>query len=394
MARGVQLSATMAVDAKVRRLRDSGCEVVDLGAGQPDFPTPEEVCDAGIEAIRRGKTRYTPAQGEPGLREVVAQICGQRRGVPYEASEVLVSSGAKHALFMALASILEPGDEVLIPTPCWVTYPEQVRMLGAAPRFVGTRHGDGFHLDLDALRAACTSRTKCLILNTPCNPTGTVYGAEELREVARLVQERDLWLVTDEIYEGIVFRGHRHQSPVSVEPVLRERTAVISGVSKAYAMTGWRLGYMLGPRRWVQAATALQSHMTGNACSISQEAARAALSGSQAASERMRATFEARRDLLVRELGQIPGCRCAPPEGTFYAFVDVRTYLGTDRGGARVETTADLVEYLLDEARVAVVAGEAFQAPGFVRISFAASEEQIQRGLRGMAAALGRLQGN
>ena len=382
------MSQTMAVDAKVQRLKAEGIDVVDFGAGQPDFPTPERIRAAGIAAIEAGKTRYTPAQGTVSLRETIAAQAGASRGGGYGPDDVVVANGAKQALFTALASLCDPGDEVLIPTPCWVTYPEQLVMLGAVPRYIPSRAEEGYRLTPAALEAAITPASKCLILNTPNNPTGAVYGREDLRGLGEVIRRRGLWLVTDEIYERMVFDGREHVSPVAADPALVERTAVVSGVSKSFAMTGWRIGYMIAPRDWADAATALQSHMTGNACSISQAAAEVALKGSRDESVRMTEIFQRRRDVTMAGLEEVPGCRAFKPEGTFYVLADLSAYLGRSFRGRAMTTAFDLVDHLLDEARVAVVPGDPFHAPGHVRLSFATDEETLVRGTARIAEAL------
>lgn len=388
MARDVQLSQTMAVDAKVQRLRRDGVDIVDFGAGQPDFPTPEWICEAGIEAIRKGHTRYTPPQGTNTLREAVAETTGQASGRHYAADEILISGGAKQALYTAMAVVVNPGDEVLIPTPCWVTYPEMVRIMGAVPKYIPSGAESGYRLSAEALRSHVSPRSRCLIINTPNNPTGAVYSKKELEDLAEVIIENDLWLLTDEIYESIIYDGGGHVSPVGVNDAMRERTAVVSGVSKAYAMTGWRIGWMMAPREWIRAATAVQSHMTGNPCSISQEAAVAALRGPLSETQKRTSVFQERRDLAFSNLDPVPGCRCFKPKGTFYLLANLESFLGRTAGGRRFDSSFDLVEYLLDEAHVAVVPGEPFEAPGHVRVSFATDSANVDGGTARMAEAL------
>jgi aspartate aminotransferase len=391
MARDVQLSQTLAVDAKVQRLRRDGVDIVDFGAGQPDFLTPEWICEAGVEAIHNGRTRYTPPQGTDTLREVLAGTMGQVAGRHYRPEEILVAGGAKQALFMAMAAVVDPGDEVLIPAPCWVTYPELVRVLGAIPKYIPSGYDERYRLSPDRLRSHASSRSRCLILNTPNNPTGAVYSRDELEDLAPVIVEKDLWLLTDEIYESITYDGIAHVSPVAVHDSLKQRTAVVSGVSKAFAMTGWRIGWMMAPEEWVRSATALQSHITGNPCSISQEATVAALKGSLSETRHRTEIFQERRDVALSNLEAVPGCRCFKPQGTFYLLVDLRSFLGRTVKGRTFDSSFDLVDYLLDEARVAVVPGEPFEAPGHVRISFATDSENVSRGTARMAEVLGAL---
>lgn len=389
MATSVRLSQTMAVDSKVQSLRSEGADIIDFGAGQPDFATPEWVCEAGVEAIRTGVTRYTPPHGTERLRRAVASTLGKTSGRRYDADEVLISGGAKQAVYMGLATVAGSGDEVLIPTPCWVTYPEQVRMLGAEPVFIPAGPDAGYRLSAEALERAITPRSRCLILNTPNNPTGAVYPREELEAIGRVLRSHpDVWLLTDEIYELIVYDGGEHVSPVAGDETLRERSMVVTGVSKSFAMTGWRIGVLMAPSEIIGKAKALQSHMTGNPCSISQHASVAALEGTLAETRRRTAIFEERRNLSLATLERVEGCRCFKPQGTFYLFVDVSAFLGRERAGRRFDSSFDLVDYLLDEARVAVVPGEPFEAPGHIRLSFATGTEHVARGTERMAAAL------
>ncbi|MDM7915256.1 MAG: pyridoxal phosphate-dependent aminotransferase, partial [Candidatus Eisenbacteria bacterium] len=317
----VGLSETGAVDELVRARKREGLEVYNFGVGQPDFPTPESACEAGIRAIREQKTRYTSPMGTIELRQAIAEKMRREQGLEYDpAGEILVSSGAKHSIHNMLAAVLSPGEEVLLPTPAWVSYPSMVALLGGEPRYVETALEDRFKMAAEKLRAAITPRTVGLILNSPCNPTGAVYAPEELRALAAVILEKKLWVVADEIYEKILFDGRRHAGLVTVEPALRESVAVVSGVSKTYSMTGWRIGYAAGPKDWIQAASAIQSHQAGNPCSVSQEAVRHALHACDEEAEAMRRAFERRRDLVMRLLEGVPGLELFRPEGTFYLF--------------------------------------------------------------------------
>jgi aspartate aminotransferase len=391
VARGIALSTTLAIDEKVRMLEKQGQKVWSFGAGQPDAGTPPEVAEAGVRAIREGHTRYTSSAGTPALRETISRKLERENGLVYSAEEIMVSAGAKQAIYIALAVLLDPGDEVLIPAPYWVSYPPQVTLLGGQPKIVSTDVSSGFKLTPDVLRDAIGPRTCCLLLNSPANPTGAVYTRDEISALARVLLEKGLYLVTDEIYEHIVYEGTRHASPVAVCPELRERTAVVNGVSKSFSMTGWRIGYLAAPREWVAKATAIQSHLSGNPSSISQEAARAALSGSSTFPAEMVATFARRRSRLLELLSEAPELQVCPPMGAFYVFPDFSAYFGRGVGGSTIETDTDLAAYLIDEARVALVPGSGFGSDRHLRISFAVSDEEIEEGMRAMLRALERL---
>ena len=390
-AASVGLSQTGAIDELVRELRGQGREVFNFGVGQPDFPTPAEICEAGITAIREQKTRYTSPMGTLELREAVAAKLHEENHLTCRPSEILISSGAKHALHNMLAATVSPGEEVLLPTPAWVSYPSMIRLLGAEPRFVPSSVEEGFRVSPDALRKAVTPRTVGLVLNSPCNPTGAAYSESDLRKLAGVIDEFGLWVITDEIYERILFDGRRHASLATVAPALRDRIAVVNGVSKAFSMTGWRIGYAAGPEDWIRAASAIQSHQSGNPCSISQEAARFALRSAGPSVEAMRVSFEHRRDLVMRLLDGMAGCELFRPEGTFYVFPRIASYLGTRPTGGSISTDVELVSRLLEASGVATVPGTAFTAPGHLRISFAAPEEILDRGLRRLREALERL---
>jgi aspartate aminotransferase len=388
----VGLSETGAVDEKVRELKSKGREVFNFGVGQPDFPTPADICEAGAAAIREGKTRYTSPMGTIELRQAVAAKLKEENGLTYDPGrEILVSSGAKHSIHNLLAAVLSPGEEVMIPTPTWVSYPSMIRLVGAEPRFVETTLEQGFRISPEALRSACGPRVVGLLLNSPCNPTGAVYGDDELRALGRAALDAGLWVITDEIYERILFDGRRHSSLAMLEPGLRARVAVVNGVSKAFAMTGWRIGYAAGPADWIQAASAIQSHQCGNPCSISQEASLYALRAGGASVEPMRVAFEHRRDLCLELLAGIPGLDLFTPEGTFYLFPRVSAFLGPRGGSPGIMSDGELVSWLLDETGVATVPGSAFAAPGHLRISFAASEDSLRKGLTLLRRALEKL---
>lgn len=384
----VGLSETGAMDEKVRAIRAAGREVFNFGVGQPDFPTPEEICGAGIQAIRDGKTRYTSPMGTVELRKEIARKLEVDNGLTYAPEQILVSGGAKHSIHNLLAAVVSPEEEVLVPTPGWVSYPSMIRLLGAECVHVSTRLEDGFKVTAEALRAAITPRTVGIILNSPCNPTGAVYSQAELEALVPVLNEFGLWVIADEIYEKIVFDGRRHVSIAALDRSVAERTAVVNGVSKTYSMTGWRIGYAAGPADWIRSSAAIQSHQAGNACSISQEATLYALREGEKSAAAMRAAFEKRRDLVMRMLGGLDGCDLFTPEGTFYLFPRIEAFLGKRGSGVSLMTDNELVHWLLEQSGVATVSGTAFAATGHLRISFAASEEALERGLGAMRRSL------
>jgi aspartate aminotransferase len=390
-ARNVQLSTTLAVDAKVQRLRAQGEKLWSFGAGQPNFPTPPAVAEAGVVAIHQGKTVYTSTEGTPLVRQAICQKLHRENGLTYTPDEILVSNGAKQAIYMALAVLLDPGDEVLIPAPYWVSYPEMVKLLGGVPKILPTDESSGFRVTPDQLRAAVTPRTVGLLLNSPSNPTGTVYSREELQALEPVILESGLRLITDEIYERILYDGAVHVSPASLSPALRERTALINGVSKAFSMTGWRIGYRAAPKEWIEPAVAMQSHLSGNACSISQEATAAALLGSDASVQEMVQAFARRRTRVLALLTEAPGLKTAVPQGAFYVFPDFSAYYGKSAGGRTIHGSQEMANYLIDEARVALVPGDAFGSDRHLRISYAVADSVIEEGLPSMLRALGRL---
>jgi aspartate aminotransferase len=387
-------SSTLAVQAKARELRARGIDVISFGAGEPDFDTPRRIKDAAVEAMQRGQTKYTEVGGVPELRAAVCAKLKRDNGLDYEPADILVSVGAKHTLFNLVMALINPGDEVLVPSPYWVSYPEQVRLLGGVPVAVPTQEATGFDLDPDRLAAAVTPRTKLIVLNSPNNPTGAVFTPGALAAVARLAVERDLWVVSDECYEALTFEG-RHASIASLGPEVKARTIVVNTCSKAYAMTGWRIGYAAGPRALIRAMTDVQSQVTSNPSSIAQWAAVEALTGLQDEVAKMAGEFDRRRRLIIDGLNALPGVRCVMPRGAFYAFPNVsglfgRTWRKAD-GAVALESSLDATAFLLEEARVAVVPGRDFGSDAHVRLSYATSDALISEGLARMAAALGRL---
>jgi aspartate/methionine/tyrosine aminotransferase len=385
------MSATLRISALAQEMRAAGIDVLDFSAGQPDFPTPPDVREAGKRAIDENQTRYTANPGLIELRKAVAETILREQGVEYAPEQVLVSSGAKASLYFACMALLDPGDEMLVPVPYWVSYPEQVRLTQAEPVFVDCPESNRFKLVPDALEAAVTPRTKALMLNYPSNPTGVGYSREELEPIAALCVRHDLWVVADEIYSKLLFDGRRFTSIASLGDEIRARTITIDGVSKTYSMTGWRIGWAAGPKEIVTAMAKIQSHSTSNAATPSQWAALAALHSSADEVTRRAAAFQERRDETLRLLGEIPGLSCVVPEGTFYAFPNVSAYLAGGGGDARMKTGGDLAQYLLEEAKVAVIPGDAFGADRHIRISFAVSVERVREGMQRIAGALARL---
>jgi len=387
-------SSTLAVQAKAQELRRRGIDVISFGAGEPDFDTPERIKDAAIQAMRRGRTKYTEVGGVPELRAAVCSKFKRDNGLDYEPADVLVSCGAKHTLFNMVVALLNPGDEVLVPSPYWVSYPEQARLVDAAPLGVPTQEATGFDLDPERLRAAVTPRTKAVILNSPNNPTGAVFSPAALAAVARLAVERNLFVVSDECYEALTFEG-RHVSIATLDPEVKARTLVINTCSKAYAMTGWRIGFAAGPRELIRAMTDVQSQVTSNPSSIGQWAAVEALTGPQDEVAKMAGEFDRRRRIIVPGLNALPGVSCVMPKGAFYAFANVAKLFGRQwrsaDGPRTLEGSVDVTAFLLEEAKVAVVPGVDFGSDDHVRLSYATSEALIREGLARMAAALSRL---
>lgn len=377
-------SSTLAITAKAKALKAHGVAVVNLAGGEPDSDTPASIKAAAVAAIHEGFTKYTPTAGIPELREAVARHVTTALGVPYTSAEVMVANGAKQALYNAVQVLCQPGDEVVIPSPYWVSYPEMVTLAGATPVFVRTDPADGFRLTAQAVERALTPKTRLLLLNSPSNPTGAVLPRKTLETLAALAVSRSLTVVSDEIYDRLVY-GVPHVSIVGCHPRMRELTLVVNGVSKAYAMTGWRLGYVAGPKPVIDAMTTLQDHSTSNPSSISQRAALAALTGDSAAVTAMAAEFTARRDVLMEELRTVPRLTCVPPEGAFYAFCDI---------SASRLPAAQLAERLLAEHHVAVIPGEGFGWPTHIRVSFCVGQETIRDGIGRLREFMNQLGGH
>lgn len=377
----IEESATLAISEKAAKLRAQGMDVLSLSAGEPDFDTPEHVKQAAVEAIRKGRTKYTASSGILPLRQAVAKKYHSEYGLSYDPSEVLVSTGCKHSIYNALHALLEPGDECLIPAPYWVSYPEMVKTTGAKPVILPTEESEGFKLRPETLRAAITPRTRALILCSPSNPTGLVYAEEELRAMAAVLGKSDLWVVSDEVYEKMVYGAARHVSIATLGPEMRGRTIVVNACSKTYAMTGWRMGFMVGPKEAIAGAAKIQSQSTSNPTSVSQYAALAALEGDQSCVGVMREEYARRREFVLRRLRAIPGVTCLEPWGAFYAFPNVSALYGRRCRGREIRTSADFGEALLEHAHVAVVPGGPFGSDRHVRISYAASIEALGRAL-------------
>jgi aspartate aminotransferase len=392
-ARQAQPSATLALTARAQELRQQGVDVLSFTAGEPDFDTPDFAKTGALEAIHAGYTKYTPTPGILPLREAISAKFERENGLRYAPDQIVVSCGAKHSLFGAFMAIFDPGDEAIIPTPCWVSYPEQVKLMGATPVFVPADESTDFLPDYDALRRAITKRTKAIVLNTPCNPTGAVFGRKQLKEIASLALTHDLWIVADEIYEHLTYDDHQHESIGALSKEVLNRTITVNGVSKSFAMTGWRIGYLGAPPEVARAVSRLQDQMTSNACTIAQHAALAALQNANADwYDTVRATFDRRRRLIVDGLNSIDGIYCWTPRGAFYVYANVQGLIGRVYEGRKLESSAEIAEFLLSEARVAVVPGEGFCAPGYIRLSYATSEAIIQAGIERIAEAISRLE--
>jgi aspartate aminotransferase len=375
-------SATIAAAAKARELRAQGVNVLEFTLGEPDFTTPAHICEAGKAAIESGHTHYTAATGIPALKEAICSAFERDYGVTYKPNEVTVSNGAKHAIHNVLAAVCEPGDEVIIPTPFWVSYSALVELVGAVPVLVDTPEEAGFCMTADQFRGAITDKTRLLMLNSPSNPTGAVYPVEELEALAKVAVEKDVIVMSDEIYDKLIYDGYTFRTFASFGDDVKERTIIVNGVSKAYAMTGWRIGWTLAPPEVSAAINRLQSQQTSNPCSISQHAAIAALNGPQDCIGEMLEQFQKRREYVLARLRAMPGVSFADPGGAFYAFFNVSSHFGKELpGGTTVDNSSDFCTALLENAHVALVTGDAFGAPGYVRLSFATSMDVIEAGL-------------
>ena len=390
--RQLKPSETLAISTKAKALRAQGRNIIDFGLGEPDFITPDNIIRAAEHAMAEGYTKYTPPAGLPALRRAIADKLKRENNLEYAPEQIIVSCGAKHALYNVAMVLIDAGDEVLIPGPYWVTYPTQVILAGGTPVIIPTTAADEFKITADMLQHAITPKTKGIILNSPCNPTGAVYTPAELDALARVLLNTDLFIITDEIYEHLIYDGLKQVSIAALYPELQSRTIVVNGFSKAYAMTGWRLGYCAGPREVIDMCDRLQSQTTSNATSFAQVAGIEALTGPQDSVHRMARAFEERRNFVVQRLNAIPGITSNTPHGAFYIFPKIDALFGRQTQGQPVTTSAALADYLLDTAGVAVVPGDAFGDDRYIRISYASSMAELEDGLARLDQAVQQLQ--
>ena len=375
-------SATLAVDSKAKALKAAGEPVIGFGAGEPDFPTPAHIAEAAAEAcLVPANHRYTPAAGLPALKEAVAAKTLRDSGVEVDPSQVVITNGGKHAVYAAITVLVDEGDEVLLPAPFWTTYPEPIALAGGVPVVLQTTEATGFRVTVDQLEAARTPRTKALIFVSPSNPTGAVYPRDEIEAIGRWAVEHGIVVITDEIYEHLVYGDAEHHSIQKVVPEIADQCVILNGVAKTYAMTGWRVGWLIGPKDVVAGATNLQTHLTSNVCNVAQAAALAAVSGDLTAVDEMRAAFDRRRQTMHRMLNEIPGVVCPEPQGAFYAYPNLTGLVGVDLSGRSASSTLELADLVLEEAKVAFVPGEAFGTPGYGRFSFALGDDDLVEGI-------------
>jgi aspartate/methionine/tyrosine aminotransferase len=375
-------SATLKVDAKAKALKAGGRPVIGFGAGEPDFPTPAYVVEAAVEACRDPRNhRYTPAGGLPELKQAIVEKTRRDSGLEVSAAQVVVTNGGKQAIYEAFATMLDPGDEVIVPAPYWTTYPEAIQLAGGVAVPVLADETQEYKVTVDQLEAARTDRTKVLLFVSPSNPTGAVYTSEEIRAIGQWAEEHGLWVLTDEIYEHLVYDGVDTGSMPVLCPFLADHTVVVNGVAKTYAMTGWRVGWIIAPADIAKAAANLQSHATSNVSNVSQRAALAAVTGDLSAVAEMKEAFDRRRRTIVSMLNEIDGVVCPMPQGAFYAYPSVKGLLGRDHGGRTLASSAELAEYILEQAEVAVVPGEAFGTPGYLRLSYALGDDDLVEGI-------------
>lgn len=374
-------SITLAITAKAKKMKQEGIDVIGFGAGEPDFDTPDYIKEAAKNSIDSGFTKYTPASGIPELKEAVCNKLKKDNGLDYEVPEIIISCGAKHALYNAMQVICDEGDEVVLPVPYWVSYSEQIKVAGAKPVFVETREGDGFKITPEQLRKAITPKTKIFIINSPNNPTGSVYSKEELQLISNILVETGIYCISDEIYENIIYDGIEHISIASLGQEIKKLTLTVNGLSKAYSMTGWRIGYAAGPREIIKAMSNLQSHSTSNPTSFCQKASITALEGPKETQKTMVGEFIKRRNYIVERLNSIEGISCRKPEGAFYVFPNISKLLGKSYEGKEIKDSVSLSQILLDNAKIAVVPGAAFGADSYLRFSYAVSMGNITKGI-------------
>lgn len=390
-ARNLKPSPTLAINAKAKALQAQGIHVISFGAGEPDFDTPENIKEAAIKAIKEGFTKYTPVGGIDELKDAIIKKFQRDNGLIYKRSEILVSCGGKHSFYNLAQAIFDQGDEVIIPSPYWVSYPPMVALAEANPVILETKEEDEFKLRIEELKKAITPRTKALVLNSPSNPTGSVYTKEDLEKIAELALEKNFFVISDEIYEKIVYDDFKFISIASLGEEIKKKTIIVHGVAKTYAMTGWRIGYTAGPEEIISAMSNIQSQSTSNPTSISQKASVEALLGPQDEVKSMVSEFEKRRNYIVQRLNEIPGVHCLKPMGAFYVFPNFSSYYGQSYQGRKISNSTELADYFLEVARVAVVPGIEFGADQFLRLSYATSMEDIKEGLDRIEEALKRL---
>lgn len=387
----IKPSETLAITAKANALRAEGRDVIGFGAGEPDFDTPENIKAAAIRAIEAGFTKYTPVGGTDELKDAIIAKLKRDNSLEYKRSQIVVSCGAKHTLYNLAQALFEPGDDVIIPAPYWVSYPDIVVLAGGTPVIVDTLEKDSFKMKPEQLQAAITERTKAVVINSPSNPTGAAYSPEELKALAAVLLDKEIFVICDDIYEKIIYANFPFENIATAEPKIKDRTIVVNGVSKAYAMTGWRIGYAAGPEQLIAAIIKIQSQNTSNPASISQKAAVEALKGDQEVVGKMVAEFRQRRDAIVKLLNEIDGVKCLSPEGAFYVFPNVSGIYGRSFQGKKITDSTELINYLLDEANVATVPGAAFGNDNHIRLSYATSLKNIEEGLKRIKIAIAKL---
>ncbi len=377
----VSASPTLAIDAKFKAMQADGIDVIGFGCGEPDFDTPDNIKAAAIKAIEEGQTKYTPASGTVALKKAICEKLKRDNGLSYTPANIVVSNGAKHSLMNAFDAIINPGDEIIVPAPYWVSYTEMIKMADGIPVIIETKEEDDFKFTAQQLKDAITPKTKALVLNSPSNPTGMLYNEAELRKIAEIAVEKDIFVVADEIYEKLIYDGKEHISIASFNEEIKDRTIIVNGVSKSYAMTGWRIGFTAANAEVTKAMANMQSHATSNPSSISQAAALEAYVGEQDTVEEMRRVFEQRRNYMVERINSIEGVSCKMPEGAFYVMMNIKNVLGREIGGKVINTSDDFCEVLLEKSLVALVPGSGFGCEGYVRWSYATSMENIEMGL-------------
>ena len=387
----IKPSPTLAIDAKAKAMKAEGIDIVSFGVGEPDFDTPDNIKEAAIKAIKDGFTKYTPVGGIDPLKDAIIEKFRKDNNLNYMRDEIIVSCGAKHSLYNIAQALFGPGDEILIPSPYWVSYPDQVVLNDATPVFVKTYETDSFMVKTKAIESHITKRTKALILNSPSNPTGLTYDKKTLERIAEIVLKHNLYVISDEIYEKLLYDGVLHFSIASLDNDIKNKTIVVNGLSKAYAMTGWRIGYAAGPKEIIKAMTNIQSQSTSNPTSIAQKASVEALTGSQDFISTMLTEFDMRRKFLISELNSIPGMSCLTPTGAFYAFPNTSKIYGKSIDNRKISSSSDLALYLLEKAKVALVHGEAFGDDNYIRLSYATSIDEIKKGVERIREAVSRL---